>query len=59
MKHGQFPLCLTPYHPDLNPIELAWGEVKGEVTCQNIGLSSLENKKKNKNKVFSEYSLEK
>ena len=31
MKHGHLPLRLPPYHPDLNPIELVWGEIKGEV----------------------------
>ena len=31
MKHIHLPLHLPPYHPDLNPIELVWGEIKGEL----------------------------
>jgi hypothetical protein len=58
MKHGHLPLRLPPYHPDLNPIELVWGE-KGEVAHQNISSSSLEHKELLLRKLFSEYLHEK
>ena len=56
MKHGHLPLrLLSPYHPDLNPIELVWGEM----ASQNIGSSSLEHKEQLLRKLFSKYSPEK
>ena len=27
---GSIPFCLAYYYPDLNPIELVWGDIKGE-----------------------------
>ena len=51
MKHGN--------HPDLHPIELVWGEIKGEVTQQNIGSSTVEHKEQLLRKLFSEYLPEK
>ena len=59
MKHGHLPLRLSPYQPDLNPIELVWGEIKGEVARQNIGSSSLEHIELLLRKLFSEYLPEK
>ena len=53
MQHGH-----PPYRLDLNPIELVWGEIKGEVAHQNIGWS-LENKEQLLWKLFSEYLPEK
>ncbi|XP_054288006.1 uncharacterized protein LOC129003735 [Macrosteles quadrilineatus] len=32
-------LRLPPYHPDLNPIELIWAEVKGYVASSNVNCS--------------------
>jgi hypothetical protein len=32
--HGHFLLCLPPYHPDLNPVELIW-LLKDEVAMKN------------------------
>jgi hypothetical protein len=45
MKHRHLSLRLPLYRPDLNPIELVWGEVKGKVAHQNIGQSYLQQKK--------------
>ncbi|KAM7301997.1 uncharacterized protein ISCGN_017514 [Ixodes scapularis] len=33
--HGHIVLCLPLYHCELNPIELPWSQVKGEVASQN------------------------
>jgi transposase len=35
-RHGHSVLRLPPYHPDLNPIELIWAEVKNHVARHNI-----------------------
>lgn len=29
-------LCLPPYHPDLNPIEMVWAAIKGYVSSKNV-----------------------
>ena len=29
-QHGHLALRLPPYHPDLNPIELIWANLKGK-----------------------------
>lgn len=58
MEHGHLPLRLPPYHPDLNPIELVWGDIKGEVARHVIG-SSLQQKEQLLKKLFNEYSREK
>ena len=42
MKHRNLPRCLPPYHPRINLNELVWGEIKGKVTHQHIGSSSLQ-----------------
>lgn len=34
--HGHSVLRLPPYHPELNPIELLWGIIKGKVASQNV-----------------------
>lgn len=33
--HGHTVLRLPPYHPDLNPIELIWGDIKQWVAGNN------------------------
>lgn len=33
---GHSVLRLPPYHPELNPIELLWGIIKGKVASQNV-----------------------
>ncbi|XP_045774093.1 uncharacterized protein LOC123873329 [Maniola jurtina] len=33
---GHSVLRLPPYHPDLNPIEMAWSQIKGYVACKNV-----------------------
>lgn len=33
---GHVPLRLPPYHPDLNPIELIWANIKGYVSMRNV-----------------------
>ena len=34
--HGHKVLRLPPYHPDLNPIELIWAQVKKMVSARNF-----------------------
>ena len=34
--HGHEVLRLPPYHPDFNPIELIWSQVKGIVGRRNV-----------------------
>lgn len=36
-RYGYHVLWLPPYHPDLNPIEEAWGITKGHVAYENDG----------------------
>lgn len=28
IKHGHIPICLPKYHPELNPIERVWAQLK-------------------------------
>jgi transposase len=35
-KEGHTVLRLSPYHPDLNPIELIWADIKGFVARKNL-----------------------
>ncbi|KAG0098170.1 hypothetical protein BGZ93_000885, partial [Podila epicladia] len=35
--YGYHVLWLPPYHPDINPIEEAWGIAKGHVSLENSG----------------------
>lgn len=37
--NGHVVLRLPPYHPDLNPIELIWAEVKNHVASKNVQCS--------------------
>lgn len=34
-QHGHMCLRLPPYHPQLNPIELVWAKIKGQVAAEN------------------------
>lgn len=56
-KHGHTGLRLPPYHPDLNPIELVWGYVKGKVGRECLS-NKLEDKKVFLQKCFDEYTQE-
>lgn len=55
---GHEVLRLPPYHPDLNPIELVWGDIKGQLAKIEID-SNLDNKKITLEKLFAEFSVEK
>ncbi|CAG9135531.1 unnamed protein product [Plutella xylostella] len=57
-ENGHIVLRLPPYHPDLNPIELVWGYVKGELARMSID-SNLDKKIKDLELLFSNYSTEK
>lgn len=37
-RYGHKALRLPPYHADLNPIELIWGNLKGIVVCEPLRL---------------------
>uniref|UniRef100_A0A8D9E559 Tc1-like transposase DDE domain-containing protein n=1 Tax=Cacopsylla melanoneura TaxID=428564 RepID=A0A8D9E559_9HEMI len=39
---GHSALRLPPYHPDLNPIELVWSQLKGRVAKRNVNFSMSE-----------------
>ncbi|CAG5032414.1 unnamed protein product [Parnassius apollo] len=55
---GHTVLRLPPYHPDLNPIELVWGDLKGELARTAID-SNLDKKKEVLISLFTNYSAEK
>lgn len=38
-KEGHDILRLPPYHPDLNPIELIWADIKGHAAARNTSFS--------------------
>ncbi|XP_061716757.1 uncharacterized protein LOC133524644 [Cydia pomonella] len=57
-KNGHEVLRLPPYHPDLNPIELVWGDIKGQLAQKNIE-PNLDQKKITLEGLFAEYSAEK
>lgn len=35
-KYNHDVLRLPPYHPDLNPIEMAWAAIKGHLAAKNV-----------------------
>ena len=54
---GHKVVRLPPYHPDLSPIEIFWGDVKGRISeCLS---ESLEVKRNLCEKFFLEYSVDK
>lgn len=55
---GHEVLRLPPYHPDLNPIELVWGDIKGQLAKIEID-SNLDKKKNTLEQLFAEFSVEK
>ncbi|KAJ8736946.1 hypothetical protein PYW07_000217 [Mythimna separata] len=55
---GHTVLRLPPYHPDLNPIELVWADIKNNI-AQNYINSSLDEKIILLDKLFSEFTAEK
>ncbi|XP_072022707.1 uncharacterized protein [Amphiura filiformis] len=44
-SHGHYILRLPPYHCELNPIELIWGQVKGDVATKNSTFKMVDVKK--------------
>lgn len=57
-ENGHIVLRLPPYHPELNPIELEWRYVKGELARTSID-SNLDKEIKDLELLFSNYSPEK
>lgn len=55
---SHIPLRLPPYHPDLNPIELVWGDIKGEIARNCSGLS-LDEKKICFEKMADNFTIDK
>lgn len=55
---GHIVLRLPPYHPDLNPIELVWADVKNDLASNYIN-SSLDDKITIITRLFSEFTPEK
>ncbi|GBP12644.1 hypothetical protein EVAR_10296_1 [Eumeta japonica] len=55
---GHTVLRLPPYHPDLNPIELVWGDIKGELARTAVN-TKLKKKKEILQLLFSNYTPEK
>ncbi|XP_068630962.1 uncharacterized protein [Battus philenor] len=56
--HGHTVMRLPVYHPDLNPIELLWADIKNNIAQNNINYS-LDEKIDLLNKLFSEFTVEK
>lgn len=52
-KEGHTVLRLPPYHPDLNPIELIWADVKGFVASKNVSCNFSEVQKIAEEKMAS------
>lgn len=44
-SHGHKVLRLPPYHPDFNPIENIWAQVKGHVSKFNVSMNLTEVKR--------------
>lgn len=55
---GHSVLHLPPYHPDLNPIELVWGDLKGQLARESVG-TSLREKEAHLRTLFSRYTPDK
>lgn len=55
---GHEVLRLPPYHPDLNPIELVWGDIKGQLARNELD-SNLDKKKIALEHLFNEFPAEK
>ncbi|GBP12635.1 hypothetical protein EVAR_10289_1 [Eumeta japonica] len=51
--HGHVVLRLPPYHPDFNPIENIWAQIKGHVSSQNVAMNLTKVKELVENKVNS------
>lgn len=57
-ESGHDVLRLPPYHPDLNPIELVWGDVKEQLAREHVD-STLTQKEKLLETLFSNYTTDK
>lgn len=56
-SHGHTVVRLPPYHPELNPIELIWAKVKGNVAKRNVTFK-LEDVRKITEEEFSHVTVE-
>lgn len=54
-SHGHEVLRLPPYHADLNPIELVWGHVKGQLASLDLS-TNLSQKSEKLEQIFSAYT---
>jgi transposase len=57
-NHGHKVLRLPPYHADLNPIELVWGDIKGTLAREHLS-SNLEEKCERMKLIFKSFGKEK
>ncbi|KAF6205794.1 hypothetical protein GE061_019968 [Apolygus lucorum] len=55
---GHDVLHLPPYHPDLNPIEMVWGDLKGELARTSVG-TPLGVKEEHLRRLFDAYTADK
>lgn len=52
-REGHSVLRLPPYHPDLNPIELVWADIKGFVASRNASCDFSQVQKITEDKIAS------
>jgi transposase len=55
--HGHAVLRLPPYHPDMDPTELVWADVKQSAGAENISFN-LDEMAKKCGKWFSKFGIE-
>lgn len=57
-EHGHSVLRLPPYHPELNPIEKVWAQVKQWVAAHNVGRHTISELKELTKEAFTKVTNE-